>query len=557
METVDGVQSTFRASWRSSAGVMLALMLLFTLGAFGFAVALPRGPLLLGVGGAVFFGWLSWLIGRQLVSKKPLLIFDQNGITAHFFKGRTLPWSVVRDVRAESVQGNMQLVIDVLPSAQTHVKPAWLGKKTERRIPLHALRAKNHRAAADAALAAFALHGGAQAARAVEAHAQVKRAADDLNVKLSLLTPTTWALYVVVGVNVLVWLANVLSGMDVLKPLTADLLRWGGNSAASVVEDHEYWRLLTATFLHGGLLHIALNMFGLWEAGKLLNRFYGNAPFLLIYFSSALVGSALSLHFSAQQAVSVGASGAVFGVLGALLVTMVRHSGKIPGMNTRQVMTSQGIFIAYALMQGFSKQGIDNAAHVGGLLAGCLLALLLASQLDGSVPGARRRQRAAGGALVCAVGVGVLVFTTPTPVVHHRQLFAFQRELSNMLPAMQGAESALNSDVKLYQAKKLTESQFMEAMKLRHVPAYQSVASRLEPLNLPENDTSASYLNDIRRSNRLMVDLMQLESGDPHFGNLSAAEKSSLQVKLSEEMKKISERMKQKNNDAKKLVSGK
>jgi rhomboid protease GluP len=269
--------------------------------------------------------------------------------------------------------------------------------------------------------------------------------------------------------------------------------------------------LLSATFLHAGVLHIALNMLGLWEAGKQLNRLYGNAQFLMIYIASALVGSALSLHFSAQQAVSVGASGAVFGVLGALLTAMYRHRGRIPGAMSKNVMSSQLVFLVYALGQGFAKEGIDNAAHVGGLLAGSLLAWLLAGKMD-ETQGLRRRQvTVMAGLLMPAAAVAGLVLTTPAPRVHHRQLFEFQAGLARVLPELQAAEKALQADGKAASTGKLTTAQFVQAIETRHLPAYRKVESALAPLDVPANDKAAPLVQDIKRGNTLLVAMMQIE----------------------------------------------
>ncbi|MCZ8286255.1 MAG: rhomboid family intramembrane serine protease, partial [Bacteroidia bacterium] len=325
--------------------------------------------------------------------------------------------------------------------------------------------------------------------QAMEQRAEELKAVSDFDARLKQLTPVTWALYLVVGMNVAVWLANLGAGISAFKPLPSELLAWGANSAASVVEDRQYWRLLTATFLHGGFLHLALNMLGLWQAGVQLNRLHGNFQFLLIYLASALTGSALSLHFSAQQSVSVGASGAVFGVLGALLVAVYQHRGQIPGVTSKNVMTSQGVFLAYALVQGFSKQGIDNAAHVGGLVAGCLLAWVLTEKIAAVATTARRLSMAAIGAGLTSVAVAALVLTTPTPAVHHRQLFEFQAALTRIFPSMQAAENAFQADVKTLREGKMSEAQFSEALQTRHLPAYQAVQRALAPLDVPANDT--------------------------------------------------------------------
>ncbi|MEO8020525.1 rhomboid family intramembrane serine protease [Polaromonas sp.] len=503
----------FHASWRSTTGGVTMFLVVIVLLLLAFALLGPdRKMSWILLAGAAVTAWMAWLLGRQLLGNQPALRVGPRGIRAHFLKGRKPSWNDIADVREESVQGHTHIVLSLAPGASTSLQGSRLtGKKRELRIPLAAIRKKDHGAAVQAVFEAFHRYGGTQALKAAEARIEELRAATDFEVRLREMTPVTWALYLMVALNVGVWLANVVSGVSAFKPLSLDLLRWGANSAASVVEDHQYWRLLTATFLHAGVLHIALNMFGLWEAGKQLNRLYGNVQFLMIYFASALVGSALSLHFSAQQAVSVGASGAVFGVLGALLMAMYRHRGRIPGVMSKNVMTSQAVFLVYALGQGFTKEGIDNAAHIGGLVAGSLLAWLLAGKMDETQSSRRLQATVMAGLLLPAVAVAGLVLTTPEPKVHHRQLFEFQAGLARILPDLQAAEKALQADGKAASTGKLTTAQFVQAIETRHLPAYQKVERELEPLNVPPHDRAAPLVNDIKRGNSLLVAMMQIE----------------------------------------------
>lgn len=513
VDSTEAYSREFHASWRSSTGRVTVVVIVIALLLSAFGLLGPHRPLSwLLLAGAALMYWFAWILSRQIRGNKPALRVGPRGIRANVLKGRKPSWSDIADVREESVQGHTHIVLSLAPDAPATMQGSRLsGNKRELRIPLGALRKKDQADAVQAVIEGFQRYGGTQAKKAAEAYIEELLAEADFEHRLSKMTPVTWALYLMVALNMGVWLANVLSGVSAFKPLPSDLLRWGANSAASVVEDHQYWRLLSATFLHAGVLHIALNMLGLWEAGKQLNRLYGNAQFLMIYFASALVGSALSLHFSAQQAVSVGASGAVFGVLGALLTAMYRHRGRIPGTMSKNVMSSQLVFLVYALGQGFAKEGIDNAAHVGGLLAGSLLAWLLAGKLD-ETQGLRRRQvTVMAGLLLPAVAVAGLVLTTPEPRVHHRQLFEFHAGMARILPDLQAAEKALQADGKAASTGKLTTAEFVQAIETRHLPAYRKVERELAPLDVPPNDRAAPLVQDIKRGNSLLVAMMQIE----------------------------------------------
>lgn len=371
-----------------------------------------------------------------------------------------------------------------------------------------------------------------------------RHAAAEFDARLHALTPTTWGLYLLMGINTGVWLLNVVLGMDALKPAPAQLWRWGANSAWSVVNDGQYWRLLTATFLHGGIFHLALNMLALWSAGRQLSRLYGNAQFLAIYLASALAGSALSLHFSAQTSVSVGASGGVFGVLGALLVALLRHRRQMPALFNKNAIASQGLFLAYALVQGFGKEGIDNAAHVGGLLAGIGVAWLLPEQIDEAVTPARRRVRQQLAFGLASLAVAVLVAATPAPRINHEKAFENQAAIKHLMPQLQAAEQRLQNDIAARKAGRLSDAQLADALEHNHIPAYRRVHQAFQALDWTVGDTTP-LLADARRQHSLMLEALELEvrraRGD---GDMAAHERRL--AALSVELKAVSQRLRAK-----------
>ncbi len=322
-------------------------------------------------------------------------------------------------------------------------------------------------------------------------------------------TPSLWALYAVLALNIGVWLANLADGVHATQPTTADLFRWGANSASAVVRDGELWRLLTATVLHGGLVHLALNMWALWVGGQWVIRWYGNGPFLMLYWGSALAGSALSLHFSAQQSVSVGASGAVFGVLGALLTGVWQHRHRVPRAVVTQLLGSQALFVAISLGQGFVRPGIDNAAHVGGLLAGVLMAWLLVELVDEDASAGLRRRRQWLAAGCVALAVTGLVWAAPAGV-DHRQRLATQAALRELLPRLQQADDALRRDALAQKEGRLTQAAFIDALAQRHIPVYRESSRQLQSLVA---DPPLPLLERLRERQGLMLDMMEIEVG--------------------------------------------
>ncbi len=145
----------------------------------------------------------------------------------------------------------------------------------------------------------------------------------------------------------------------------------------AVLQHHEYWRLLTVTLVHANLLHIGFNMYALYIVGPLAEALYGRVTYVAIYVLAALGGSIGS--YLVFQTPSVGASGAIFGLFGLLFTASYVHKPAL--VRQARALTSQiGILIVLNLVIGFTVGGIDNAAHIGGLLSGAWLGVVIAPQ---------------------------------------------------------------------------------------------------------------------------------------------------------------------------------
>jgi rhomboid protease GluP len=167
----------------------------------------------------------------------------------------------------------------------------------------------------------------------------------------------------------------------------------------------EPWRLLTCLFLHGDVMHIAFNMGVLWGIGREAERLFGNGPFLGLYLLSGLGSSLLSASWGAPVP-SLGASGAVMGVVGALVVGL-RRSGLPTTLRAFAGTQRQLIWLAGATLAIGLLPGIDNAGHLGGLLTGLVAGALMHRRVP-IAAGAWRRQLA-GGALLAAILAGIFL----------------------------------------------------------------------------------------------------------------------------------------------------
>ncbi|WLQ16360.1 rhomboid family intramembrane serine protease [Hahella aquimaris] len=190
------------------------------------------------------------------------------------------------------------------------------------------------------------------------------------------------------------------------------MLQWGANFSPAT-QNGQWWRLATAVFLHFGIIHLTLNVWALWDGGQWVERMYGPMRFLLIFITSGVVGNLFSLTFHVISVVSAGASGGIFGVYGALLSYLWLNRTRVPLIEFRWVFFGAVIFSLFTIVFGFLVDGIDNAAHGGGLITGLILGALLiprdARQLS-------RISLACVVAMASAVLVIMLLVVLPDPV---------------------------------------------------------------------------------------------------------------------------------------------
>ncbi len=167
--------------------------------------------------------------------------------------------------------------------------------------------------------------------------------------------------YTLIAINLVVFALQYLVGVS-------DLAEEYGMWPIGIAVGDEWWRLITSAFLHGSFLHIAFNMYVLFALGPTLERILGHSRFIILYLMAALGGSVASYVFSDVRTVSVGASGAIFGLMGALVV-----AGRRLRYDVRQVL----ILLAINVVIGFLAPGIDWRAHLGGLITGAVVAAIL------------------------------------------------------------------------------------------------------------------------------------------------------------------------------------
>lgn len=220
-------------------------------------------------------------------------------------------------------------------------------------------------------------------------------------------TPGMPVSYSLITINVLVFVAMLFNGAGFWHSPNGVQLAWGANFGPAT-QDGEWWRLGTALFLHFGAMHLLLNMIALWDGGAWVERMYGHGRFVAIYFGAGLTGNLCSMVFQKGQPVSGGASGAIFGIYGALIAYLWLNRRRIHASEFRWLFIAALAFSALTIAFGLVIPGIDNGAHIGGLVSGLFLgSILLPEKTVWRVRGLA--------ALILTVLVGMLIVSLPKP----------------------------------------------------------------------------------------------------------------------------------------------
>jgi rhomboid protease GluP len=325
-----------------------------------------------------------------------------------------------------------------------------------------------------------------------------------------------------------------LSGVPPFSPSPVDLARWGALVGPLTI-GHQWWRMGTAMFLHFGLIHLLMNMVCLLSLGLVIETFFGRASLLIVYLLSGLGGSLLSLLIH-PQGVGAGASGAIFGVAGAIMATSAVHWSRQAthplADEWRQLLSFLTINLGYGIIQ----PEIDLSAHVGGLLTGAVfgLALIRPDSLERRPTWGRMIAVSAGGVIACLLGSAALAHWRGPPLeVYQEAQYTLAMRVRSEAAAKQAAgERGRRESVLAHSVRKgattaetfhelgviyATEGRYEEALGvfqdgLRHSPQDRALLQSLGPVacNLRRFDlaiTAESTLATMLPDSEVRLDL--------------------------------------------------
>lgn len=456
----------------------------------------------------------DWLLRRQPVPGDVVVSINDTLIRSVHFRGRIKQFRWV-DIESFSIEKtgrakllHLQLVADI---NRIDRKGFWTRVNPARPcLPLRTMGPKEQQRLLDAVFRCVQQRNGGMA-RPAPTHYDMYNEEREFHERMRLLAPVPWVTTALILINVSIWGATLALGASALQPTPEFLLLWGGN-AASEVQHGEWWRLLSATFLHGGIKHLIMNMVGLAFAGTAVERIYGRRQYLLLYLGSGLMGSALSLHFSAQMSVSVGASGAVFGIAGAYLMSIMQHRRKLPRSFTRHSLFSLGFFIVYSLFQGYFDEGIDNAAHIGGLVAGSLLALMLPARFDIRQYNGVPKVRAAFGTVLASALVVMVAMSAPPAPVDQGRMLAGQKIFVQAIGEYEETIESLSQEFRARKEDSVSDQEADMRSRTIHVPRLKKVHADLSRAWLVPKDPRQPLLTDTMRMTELLIEALEMPS---------------------------------------------
>jgi rhomboid protease GluP len=295
--------------------------------------------------------------------------------------------------------------------------------------------------------------------------------------RLLTLTPRTPVTYALIAINVVVFAAMIVAGAGVFEPNARVHVLWGSN-LVPVTVDGEWWRLATSMFLHFGIVHLLVNMWVLYSNGRMVERLFGSTRFLILYLVAGVCGSLASAAWN-PAVNSAGASGAIFGVLGGLGSFLVAKRFRVPREVIRAQSKSVGAFVLFNVFNGLAHQGIDNAAHLGGLVGGFLIGLALARPMTveaRDLPDERYVINVVGTATCCLVVSAVLVGFVRSRHSAENRFMAAVVWFDYREPQVMATYNAM---VEASKAADLSDQRFAQRLGAEVVPFYSMAVERL------------------------------------------------------------------------------
>jgi rhomboid protease GluP len=320
--------------------------------------------------------------------------------------------------------------------------------------------------------------------------------------------------YTLFALNILIFILMELAGGST-NDLT--LMAFGAKSN-SHIDSGEIWRFVTPLFLHIGLLHLAFNSYALWIVGPQVEKLYGSARFLLLYVLAG-IGGVVASYWYHPEVPSAGASGAIFGLFGVLLVFAIKYRKSVPAFFAKAIGKGVLLTVAINLVIGWQIPQIDNSAHLGGLVTGMLLAAVVPFQKPGETTGPAFK--VVQGVLVVVIGVSFFQVATryngPSPSLQNlaRGLRGSNTSsVGGFIEAINRGQQAFTQSEEKLAAGDLRDlggvrKDLSDAIALlQHIPSLGSRADKLSAELLDVLQKQYAYVEEVERSGKTRSDFI-------------------------------------------------
>jgi rhomboid protease GluP len=327
--------------------------------------------------------------------------------------------------------------------------------------------------------------------------------------------------YSIFAFNILIFILMTFAGGSENQ---STLLAFGAK-LNELIKDGEVWRFVTPIFLHIGFLHLAFNSYALWIVGPQVEKLYGGPRFLLLYVLTGIAGVAASYLYH-PETLSAGASGAIFGLFGVLLVFSIKYRKSIPSFFSQALGKGMLMTLGINLVIGWNIRGIDLAAHVGGLLAGCALAFVIPFARPG-IPewSGLKVVQSALVLLIAASFFGVLTRYNG-PSLSLRNLKGSQASIGDLATSLIEGERAFEDSEKVLDSgdlRRLPEARedLGRAIDLlKEAPSFSGRASKLTSELLDVLQEQYGYLQEVEQTGRTRSDFIGTSPQSTRYARL-------------------------------------
>jgi len=278
---------------------------------------------------------------------------------------------------------------------------------------------------------------------------------------------------ILIMLNILVFIIMSISGVNIMAPQGESMIEWGANFAPLTLNG-EWWRLLSSCFIHFGIFHLLMNMYALLYIGLLLEPYLGKTRFLSAYLLAGIAGSASSIFWN-DYTISAGASGAIFGMYGVFLALLTTNH--IEKSARKALLTSILVFVGYNLLNGL-QGGIDNAAHIGGLVSGLIIGFAFYPSMKR--PELINLKFASVGLMSFLILAASFVVLSSTPL---NDMASYEKEMKKFTSLEQKALSLYSMP------ETTTPSELMAEIKNVGIPTWNAIIKLLDKVdeyNLPD-----------------------------------------------------------------------